>query len=104
MWSQRLLSVAYLTTGILHFCAPNNVRVDPARLPARASRARAHQGVAEIAGGLGLAVAGPRRAAGVWLIALLVLVFPANLTWRSLGPLDSIAPSTAVGRMPLQAC
>ncbi len=36
-------------------------------------------GVAEIAGGLGVLAPRTRRLAGLWLIALLAAVFPANL-------------------------
>ena len=36
-------------------------------------------GVAEMAGGGGVLVAGTRRAAGWWLIATLTAIFPANV-------------------------
>ena len=78
-WSQRLLSVAFITTGILHFLRTETYEsIMPGYLPAHRELVLV-SGVAEIAGGLGMAFAGTRRAAGVWLIALLLLVFPANV-------------------------
>jgi uncharacterized membrane protein len=42
-------------------------------------------GVAEILGGVGVCFRATRRAAGWWLIALLIAVFPANIHAVSTG-------------------
>ena len=63
-WSQRLLSVAFITTGILHFLRPEYFeQIVPDYLPAH------HEivlisGAAEIAGGLGVLLTRTRRPAG----------------------------------------
>ncbi len=102
-WSQRLLSVAFITTGILHFLRTESYEsIMPDYLPAHRDLVLV-SGVAEIAGGLGMAFVGTRRAAGVWLVALLVVVFPANLNMAlHPGHFKSIAPSLLWARLPLQ--
>ena len=102
-WSQRLLSVAFITTGILHFLRPETYeQIVPGYLPAH------HEivllsGAAEIAGGAGVAFARTRGASGVWLVALLVLVFPANVNMAIHSErFASIAPALLWARLPLQ--
>ena len=102
-WPQRLLSVAFITTGVLHFLRPASFEeIVPAYLPAH------HEivlisGAAELAGGLGVAFGRTRAIAGVWLVALLVLVFPANIN-MAVHPerFASIAPALLWARLPLQ--
>ena len=61
-------------------------------------------GIAEIAGGVGVALPLTRRLAGVGLIALLVMVFPANV-FMALGGAQAgvkVAPVLLWARLPLQ--
>ncbi len=102
-WSQRLLSVAFLTTGILHFLRPSYFEeIVPGYLPAH------HEivlisGAAEIAGGAGVAFGRTRPAAGIWLVALLIAVFPANVNMAvNSERFQSIAPALLWARLPLQ--
>ena len=102
-WSQRLLSVAFIAAGTLHFLRPEYYeQIMPGYLPAHRELVLI-SGAAEIAGGVGVAFTRTRRAAGIWLIALLVLVFPANLN-MALDPerFRSIAPILLWVRVPLQ--
>ena len=72
-----LLGAFFLVAGSLHFLRPKPyVSIVPDALP-RKREIVYGSGVAELAGGLGV-LAG-RRAAGWWLIATLVAVFPANV-------------------------
>ncbi len=75
----RLLAAAFTLAGINHFVMPGPYRKivppgfgDPATMVAIS-------GVAEIVGGLGTLPARTRRLAGLWLVGLLLAVFPANL-------------------------
>jgi uncharacterized membrane protein len=102
-WPQRLLSVAFITTGILHFLRPGYFEeIVPDYLPAH------HEivlisGAAELAGGAGVAFGRTRPAAGIWLVALLVLVFPANVNMAVHSErFASIAPALLWARLPLQ--
>jgi uncharacterized membrane protein len=77
--SRALLGVFFIQAGVCHFLMPEPYRRivppgigDPATLVALS-------GVAEVAGGLGVLLPGTRRLAGLWLVALLAAVFPANL-------------------------
>lgn len=102
-WPQRLLSVAFITAGLLHFLRPEYYeQIMPDYLPAHRELVLI-SGAAEIAGGIGVAFAQTRRAAGVWLVALLLLVFPANIN-MALHPerFASIAPALLWARLPLQ--
>jgi uncharacterized membrane protein len=103
-WSQRLLSLAFITTGILHFLRPASYeQIMPGYLPAHHELVLI-SGAAEIAGGVGVAFAPSRRWAGAWLIVLLVAVFPANVNMAiNSGRFDSIAPALLWARLPLQA-
>jgi uncharacterized membrane protein len=65
--------------GVAHFMIPEAlIRIVPARLPDPRLLVQI-SGVAEVAGGVGLALPFFRRAAAWGLIALYVAVFPANL-------------------------
>jgi uncharacterized membrane protein len=102
-WSQRLLSLAFITTGILHFLRPETyAQIIPDFLPAHHEIVLV-SGAAEIAGGAGVAFAPTRPAAGVWLALLLVAVFPANVNMAvNSERFDSIAPALLWARLPLQ--
>ena len=73
------LAAIFVTAGIFHFLKPKPFeRIVPPFLPF--PRALVYiSGVAEIAGGLALLVPQLRFLAGIWLIALLIAVFPANI-------------------------
>ena len=79
MLSRRLLGLVFVAAGANHFRVPHVYEaIMPPALPAHTELVLA-SGAAEIAGGL--AVLHPRtaRAGGLWLIATLVAVFPANV-------------------------
>lgn len=102
-WSQRLLSVAFITTGVLHFLHPETYeQIVPDAMPAHHAIVLV-SGAAEIAGGVGVAFARTRVVAGIWLAALLVLVFPANVNMAvNSQRFASIAPALLWARLPLQ--
>ncbi len=102
-WSQRLLSVAFVAAGTLHFLRPDAYEhIMPAYLPAHRELVLA-SGAAEIAGGAGVALSRTRRAAGIWLVALLIAVFPANVNMAlNSEQFRSIAPALLWARLPLQ--
>jgi uncharacterized membrane protein len=76
----RLFAIAgFILAGLNHFRHPDFYRnIIPPAFPSPAALV-AISGIAEIAGGIGLAIPPLRRAAGWGLIALLIAVFPANL-------------------------
>ena len=79
MRSRLALAAFYLTTGALHFIRPAVYEaIVPRPLPAKRELVYA-SGVAELAGGAGVLHPRTRRAAGWWLIATLVAIFPANV-------------------------
>ena len=74
-----LLGAFFLAAGTLHFLKPKPyVAIVPDSLPRKLEIVYA-SGVAEMAGGAGVLAAPTRRAAGWWLIATLVAIFPANV-------------------------
>jgi uncharacterized membrane protein len=101
--SVRLLGAFFVSAGINHFVAPKPYRKivppgfgDPALVVALS-------GVAELLGGVGAIVPRTRRLAGLWLNALLLAVFPANV-YMAVKP-DSFKriPRWALwARLPLQ--
>jgi uncharacterized membrane protein len=102
-WSQRLLSVAFIATGILHFLRPQTYeQIMPGYLPAHPELVLV-SGAAEIAGGVAVAFSQTRRAAGIWLVALLVAIFPANVNMAlHADDFRSIPPALLWARLPLQ--
>ena len=77
--SRALLSVAFVGAGALHFTSTEAyVQIVPPYLP-EPRKLVLVSGAAEIAGGLAVLVPRLRRPGGLWLIALLVAVFPANV-------------------------
>lgn len=99
-----LAAVGFCVTGALHFTHTSAyTNVMPPWLPAHEPLVHL-SGVAEIVGGLGLVPASTRRAAGWWLIATLVAVFPANVH-MALNPERFDVPGGAAAlwaRLPLQ--
>ena len=80
-WLRALAGPFFVVAGVLHFVKPDPYRaIMPDWVPAHDAMVAA-SGVAEIAGGAGLIASAPtvRRAAGWWLVATLVAIFPANL-------------------------
>ena len=102
-WPQRLLSVAFIAAGVLHFLRTGTYEsIMPAYLPAHRELVLV-SGAAEIAGGVAVAFAQTRRAAGLWLVALLACVFPANVNMAVHSDrFASIAPALLWARLPLQ--
>ncbi len=77
--SQRLLGAFFLGAGTLHFARPEMYeQIMPDYVPAHRELVLA-SGVAELAGAAALAFPPARRAAGWWLTAVLVTIFPANV-------------------------
>lgn len=101
--SQRLLGAFFLGAGALHFARPEMYeQIMPDYLPAHRELVLA-SGAAEIAGAAALVFAPVRRAAGWWLTALLVAVFPANVN-MTLHPerYPAIPRALLWARLPLQ--
>jgi uncharacterized membrane protein len=95
----------FVVAGALHFTHTRVYeRTMPPYLPAHRELVLA-SGVAEIAGGTGLMHPRTRAAAGWWLIATLVAVFPANVH-MALHPERFRVPggrTTLLARLPVQA-
>jgi uncharacterized membrane protein len=102
--SRRLLALFFISSGVNHFLAPRfYLAIMPPSMKSRAKLAVDVSGAAEIAGGLGVLLAGTRRPAGVGLIALLAAVFPANLYMARTPERFVQIPRWALyGRLPLQ--
>ncbi|MGH2839983.1 MAG: DoxX family protein [Solirubrobacteraceae bacterium] len=101
--AQRLLSVSFIASGSLHFLRPSMYeQIVPDVLPAHRGLVLT-SGAAEIAGGVGVAIAATRRSAGWWLIATLVAVFPANVH-MAMHPAryPAFAPFVLWARLPFQ--
>ena len=102
--SRALLGIGFIAAGVLHFVKPRMYEaIVPDYLPAHRELVYA-SGVAEIAGGAGVLHPATRRAAGWWLIATLVAIFPANVEMavhaERFAPLR---PAALWARLPLQA-
>jgi uncharacterized membrane protein len=75
-----VLGAFYLLAGTLHFVKPRPYEaIMPRALPAKRELVYA-SGAAELIGGAGVLHPRTRRAAGWWLIATLVAIFPANVS------------------------
>lgn len=99
---QRLrvgLGVFFIVAGLAHFAMPRVYEtMMPPWLPAHAALI-AISGLAELAGGVGVLTKRFRRSAARGLIALLVVIFPANLH-VALDPSAGDAFSTATIDLP----
>ena len=95
----------FIAAGTMHFVVPAYYRtIVPSYLPA-ADALVAVSGAAEILGGAGLLFPRLRRMAGVWLIAVLVAVFPANVEMLQLYRSRGVSPLAELLlwlRLPLQ--
>jgi len=77
--SRIVLGGFFLAAGALHFIKPRAYEsIMPDALPAHRELVYL-SGVAEMAGGAGVLADPTRRAAGWWLIATMLAVFPANI-------------------------
>jgi len=103
-WSQRLLAAFFVGSGVNHFVMPRTYeQIMPPRLQADATLLVQLSGVAEIAGGLGVLLRRTRGPAGLWLIAVLVGVYPANIHMAQAHERFHKIPRWALyGRLPLQ--
>ncbi len=99
-----LLAATYLVGGTLHFLRPRVYEsVVPDALPAKRELVYA-SGVAEILGGAGVLHPRTRTAAGWWLIATLVAIFPANVQMAVHSERYRAIPAPLLWlRLPLQA-
>jgi len=99
----RLLGVTFLAAGALHFLRPRMYEaIMPRYLPAHRELVYA-SGVAELAGGAGVLHPKTRRAAGWWLIATLLGVFPANVEMAAHAERFRAIPKPLLfARLPLQ--
>ncbi len=99
-----MLAAFFIGAGINHFVlARAYERIVPPRLQGRAKSVVAVSGVAEIIGGAGVLVPTTRRAAGVWLVAVLAAVFPANVYMARAPERFPRVPRWALyARLPLQ--
>jgi len=102
-WSQRLLALAFIAAGALHFVRPRTYEeIMPGYLPAHHELVLA-SGAAEIASALAILYPRTRRLGGLWLAATLVAVFPANIH-MALHPdrYPGVAPALLWARLPIQ--
>ena len=104
MWKtifRYLLAAIMVTTGILHFAAPDKfVKIVPDWLPAPRTLVLV-SGFFEIAGGLGLLVKQTRTLAAWGLAALFAAVFPANIN-MAVHKIYTDNPWILWGRLPFQ--
>jgi uncharacterized membrane protein len=96
-----LLGAFFLVAGSLHFLRPKPyVSIVPDALPRKREIVYV-SGVAELVGGAGV-LAG-RRAAGWWLIATLIAVFPANVNMAvNADRFRSVPEALLWARLPVQ--
>jgi len=101
--ARLLLGAFFLAAGSLHFLKPKPyVAIVPDALPRKRELVYA-SGVAEIAGGSGVLAPPTRRAAGWWLIATLVAVFPANVNMAVNAERFRVSEPLLWARLPVQA-
>jgi uncharacterized membrane protein len=102
--SRRLLAAFFVGAGVNHFVMPRAYEaIVPPSLADRAGPVVAVSGVAESAGGLGVLLPRTRRLAGLFLIAVLAAIFPANVYMaRSPERFQRIPGWALFARLPLQ--
>lgn len=98
-------AAAFIAAGVLHFVRPAMyVSIMPTYLP-RPLALVYISGVGEILGGVGLLIGRLRRAASLWLVALLIAVFPANIQMAVngfAGGASLLVRTLLLARLPLQ--
>ena len=103
--SRALLSVTFIVAGLNHFRSPAlYAQIVPPYLPFPLALVYL-SGLAEIAGGAGVAHPSTRRAAGWGLLALLLAVFPANIYMATANVVPDkyqIPAALLWARLPLQ--
>jgi len=105
MTRRRLaLAAFFLTAGALHFLRPRTYEaIMPDALPAKRELVYA-SGLAELVGGAGVLHPRTRTAAGCWLIATLIAIFPANVHMAVNAERYRPIPAALLWlRLPLQA-
>ena len=102
--SRIVLGAFFLAAGALHFVKPRPYEsMMPEALPAHRELVYL-SGVAEMAGGAGVLADPTRRAAGWWLIATMLAVFPANINMAIEAERFKDIPEPLLwARLPLQA-
>ena len=102
--SRIVLGGFFLAAGALHFIKPRAYEsIMPDALPAHRELVYL-SGVAEMAGGAGVLADPTRRAAGWWLIATMLAVFPANINMAIEAERFKDIPEPLLwARLPLQA-
>jgi uncharacterized membrane protein len=109
---QRNVAVMFTIAGSLHFIRPRAYEaIVPDYIPLSARDAVRWSGVAEIVGGVAVAVPPTRRFARWWLLGVLAAVFPANVHMalepeqvaKRGVPTDRIPHWLLWARLPLQA-
>ncbi|HEY1134411.1 MAG TPA: DoxX family protein [Nocardioides sp.] len=101
----RGLAAAFAVSGVVHLVRPQTFApLMPEALPAHTELIKV-SGVAELACAAGLLHPRTRRAAGLASAALLVGVFPGNVTmaWRARRSRNAAYRWGTVARLPLQA-
>lgn len=101
-----MVGAGFILAGVMHLVLPAPyVSIMPPALPSPLALVYL-SGVAEIIGGIGMLIPATRRASGIWLILLLIAVFPANVqmlvNWRAEG-VAWWKEALAWLRLPLQA-
>ena len=101
---QRLLGVTFVAFGTLHLLRPGAYeKIMPDYMPAQRELVLV-SGAAEIIGGGAVLFERTRTAAGWWLIATLVAVFPANVNMAIHADRFRSSPEPLLWlRLPLQA-
>ena len=101
-----MLAGFFVIAGVLHFVKPEPYEaIMPPQLPYPRELIYV-SGVAEIFGGLGVLSPRLRPWAGLWLIGLLVAVFPANVHHAIAAddiPGNPVSRPALIARLPLQA-
>ena len=101
-----MLAAFFVAAGALHFVKPQPYEaIMPPQLPYTRELVYV-SGVAEILGGLGVLSSRVRQWAGLWLIALLIAVFPANVHHAIAAddiPGNPFSRPALIARLPLQA-
>lgn len=98
-----VLAAFFIVAGVNHFWHPRFYeRIVPPWIPAPALMVEI-SGIAEVAGGIAVTFAAWRWWAGVWLILLLVAVFPANI-YMAQHPerFRGLSQAMLYARLPLQ--